>query len=63
MARTPVRVDKAEGRLENLRLGTAALGDDRHGRYTQRALGAYAGVARNDDREYVSQMLGVDEFA
>ena len=30
---------------------------------TRRALSAYQGVARRDEQEYVSSVLGIDEFA
>jgi hypothetical protein len=34
-----------------------------YGRNAQRAVSAYSSMAHVDDREFVSQMLGVDEFA
>ena len=62
LAREPVPVEKAEQRLRSLSLDPVSL-DLAEGRNAKRAVGAYAAIARVDDREIVSQMLGVDEFA
>ena len=62
LAGKPVPVEKAEARLSNLSLGVAEIGEG-YGRNARRAVSAYSSTARVDDREFVSQMLGVDEFA
>lgn len=62
LARTPVPVEKAEVHLANLSLGASDPGEG-YGRNARRAVSAYSAMARVDDREFVSQMLGVDEFA
>jgi hypothetical protein len=61
-ARRPVPVDQASDRLKTL-VRTGSDSGEAYSLKAQRALGAYTGVSREADREYVSQMLGVDEFA
>lgn len=62
MARDPVPVDKAGLGLESLRT-RGSDPDSGYGRNAQRAVNAYTDVRRGEDREYVSQVLGVDLYA
>ncbi len=54
-----VRLDAARIAERNRSNATIAEG----GLRARRALSAYEGVARRDEREYVSSVLGIDEFA
>lgn len=69
LAREPVPVVTDAPRSEGLGRTAAEIRSTApdlggaYGRDARRAVSAYTGVHRSDDREYVSQVLGVDVYA